>query len=151
MTPEGMGHALTEIHRILVPDGCLIDIHPFASPYRIEVQKDGKVIFSETNPDFSPESYLEADKALKDAVRSHSFSVEQRGQFEYLVYAGSTVEMNGYYETQDAFALEPGDESLSPQEAELFKRIDEIMEKAGPGAEVVTREKVHFSKLLPVK
>ena len=59
--------------------------------------------------------------------------------------------MNSYFEIQDAFAREPGNESLSPEEKKLFKRIDEIMEKAGPGAEVVTREKVHISKLLPVK
>ena len=57
MTSEGMVHALTEIHRMLVPTGCLIDIHPFAEPYLIEVQKDGKVIFAETDPDYSPESY----------------------------------------------------------------------------------------------
>ena len=59
--------------------------------------------------------------------------------------------MNSYFETQDAFAREPGEESLSPEEKKLFKRIDEIMEKAGPGVEVVTCEKVHISKLISLK
>ena len=150
-TSEGMVHALTEIHRMLVPTGCLIDIHPFAEPYLIEVHKNGKAIFTETDPEYSPESYMEADKVLKDVVRSHLFSLRQWGQFEYLIYSDSTAELNSYFETQDAFAREPGEESLSPEEKKLFKRIDEIMEKAGPGAEVATRVKVHISKLISLK
>ncbi len=146
-----MVHALKEIHRMLIPTGCLIDIHPFAEPYLFEVHKEGKVLFAEADPDFSPESYHDADKALKDAIQSHLFTLQQSGQFEYLVFAGSTAELSDYFEIQDAFAREPGDESLTPGEVELFRRIDEMIDKHGSGAEVVTREKVHISKLLPVK
>jgi hypothetical protein len=37
MEHEGMVHALSEIRRVLVPDGILIDLRPFSDEWRIEV------------------------------------------------------------------------------------------------------------------
>jgi hypothetical protein len=37
MAHEGMVHALSEIRRVLVPDGVLIDLRPFTEEWRIEV------------------------------------------------------------------------------------------------------------------
>ena len=37
MAHEGMVHALSEIRRVLAPDGVLIDLRPFTEEWRIEV------------------------------------------------------------------------------------------------------------------
>ena len=151
MTPEGMVHALDEIHRLLVPGGCLIDIHPAPEAYLIEVHKNGKVIYAEAEPDYSTESYIEADKALEEAVRRQLYSPGIHDQFDYYVYAPSTAELNDYLNLQGAFAHEPGDETISAREAELYRRVDKIIDKAGAGAEVATHEKVLISNLIPIK
>jgi hypothetical protein len=151
MTPEGMVHALNEIHRILAPNGCMIDIHPFAEPLLVEVYLGSRVLFSEPQPDFSAESFLEADKALKDMVRRGTFSLGQRGHFDYLVCASSTTELNDYHNLQGAFGREPGEEICTPQEVEQLTRIDAIMHNAGAGVEVATHEKIHITRLLPIK
>ena len=37
MAHEGMVHALSEIRRVLVPEGVLIDLRPFSDEWRVEV------------------------------------------------------------------------------------------------------------------
>ena len=71
MNPESMVHALEEIHRVLAPDGFLIDLRPLADNWRVEVaslrevKRTGRVedLPEQTNGDLaSNAAMLEVDK-----------------------------------------------------------------------------------------
>ena len=76
MDPAGMVHALEEVHRVLAPDGILIDMRPFAEHWLVEVvsmrgfQGTGRV-------DDLPEQ-VNGDMASNEAMRE----VESRGWFQ---------------------------------------------------------------------
>ena len=63
-----MVHALEEAHRLLTPDGLLVDIHPLPEAPTIEVRQGGKLLLSETYPSQSVEDYRQADRAIESAI-----------------------------------------------------------------------------------
>ena len=151
MTPEGMVHALEEIHRLLKPDGNLIDIHPVADAPLIEVYQGGRVLFAQPMPDYSTEDYRQADSALAQAIQRRIFVIERSGQFDYLVYGSSVTELRDYVAETNAFVDKPEDEAVSALEEEFIARVEGIMQGAGEGAEVATHERIHIARLRPVK
>ncbi len=62
-----MVHALGEIHRVLVPDGILIDLRPIADSWAIEVFSAGET--RETGQVTDLPSGLEDDEAANQAMR----------------------------------------------------------------------------------
>jgi len=151
MTPQGMVHALDEIHRLLKPAGNLVDLHPVAEAPLIEVYQGGRVLFAQPYPEYTVEDYLHADDALVQAVQRRKFVIERSGQFDYLVYGSSVDELLDYIDEANAFVDESKDEAESPLEAEFISHVKEIIQGAGEGAKVATHERIHIARLRPIK
>ncbi len=151
MTPEGMVHALEEIHRLLKPAGRLVDIHPTLGPKMLEVHHGGRLLFAEPKPDYFVEGYAQADNALARAVERQLFAVEQRGQFDFLTYAPSIAELREYIAETNAYNDLPKDEAESAREAELFARVEGILRDTGEGAEVATHETALITRMAPIR
>jgi hypothetical protein len=97
MEPAGMVHALEKIHRLLAPQGRLIDIHPIGVPPSIEVRVGSQVTCVgrlKESDDFV--EYGQASDALAQAVRRGLFVVERESTFPYVIYAGSVAELREY-------------------------------------------------------
>jgi hypothetical protein len=91
MDPAGMVHALEEVRRVLVPDGVLIDMRPFAEHWRVEVvsmrgfQGTGWVedLPEQVNGD------LASNEAMRD-VESRGWFQREREEFFPLFYSWDT-------------------------------------------------------------
>jgi hypothetical protein len=71
-----MVHALSEIHRVLIPNGALIDLRPLANRWQVEViSAQG---FKETGRLDDLPDQLNADSASNEAIRE----AESRGWFK---------------------------------------------------------------------
>jgi len=146
-----MVHALEEIHRLLRPDGSLIDIHPCLEAPLLEIHQGGRITFAEPVPAHDFEDKQQAENALKQAIQRRLFVVERADVFDFLVYASSAAELRDFLVEQSAF--EDNDEATGKWEverAELAKRTEEAMRAAGKGAEVVFHECARITLLRPV-
>ena len=148
-----MVHALEQIHRLLKPDGFLIDIHPVAEHSWIEIHRNGKINLagqlevSQWCVDFS-----EADKALDEIIQRAMFTVEQKGTFDTLTYYESASEMGTKLKESILKYVregEPVDEEISHVE-KLAVRAEELLLAAGSEAKLVLREPDHISRLRPL-
>jgi hypothetical protein len=149
MEPAGMVHALEEIHRLLKPEGCLIDIHPLIGEACIEVRLGRKITFAEVVPAFDNEAIRHAEDALTRVDQHQLFVVERGAVFDFLIYASSFTELRAYYEEANAFDENSRDEAAAEWALELAPGVEEAMRTAGEGAEVVYREKAKISRMKP--
>ena len=77
-----MVHALEEVHRLLKPDGKLIDIHPIAEHSSIEIHRNGKIdLAGQLEVSQWCVDFAEADKALDETIQRGIFAIEQKGTF----------------------------------------------------------------------
>jgi hypothetical protein len=144
-----MVHALEEIHRLLKPEGCLIDIHPLIGETGMEVRLGRKITFAEAIPAFDNEAIRHAEDALARVDRRQLFVVERGAVFDFLIYASSITELLAYYEEANAFDESSRGEVAAAWALELAPRMEEAMRTAGDGAEVVYREKAKISRMKP--
>lgn len=145
-----MVHALKEIHRLLTPAGRLIDIHPFAAAPTIEIRQDGQITFSEPAPDYPVADVQQAEKALAHVVREGLFAVEDKRRFDFRTYAASVAELQAFLAEQDSLTNGGRDEATAAQNYEaLVAHIEQLMQAAGAGAEVVLHERGHMALLRP--
>ena len=150
MKYEGMVHALEEIRRLLRPDGCLIDIHPVLEAPLVEVYQGSRVLFVEPYPGYDYEEDLrQAEDALAQIVQRGPFVVERSGEFDLLTYGSSVAELRDFWAKAGAYDDSPKDEAVEGREAELYARVEEIMQAAGPGAEVALHERARITRLNP--
>jgi hypothetical protein len=147
MNHEGMVHALEEIHRLITPDGCLIDIHPFMDEEFIEVHQGGKIAFAEPVPAFNNEELLHAEDALARVVQRQIFIVERASSFDFFIYASSVAELQAYFDEVNAFDESSRDEAVKAGMSALARRVEKAARAAGEGAEVVYRNRAHIWKL----
>jgi SAM-dependent methyltransferase len=150
MDHKGMVHALEEIRRLLKPDGRLIDIHPVPEGYSIKALQGNKILFAERKRETCSEDVLHAEDALAESVERDLFTVDRRAEFDFLTYASSVHELRDYWEEINAFDDGPKDETIIAREEYLYAQVEEIMQKAGTGAEVAIHEKVRITRLRPV-
>ena len=141
MQSEGMVHALEEIHRLLKPGGVLVDIHPVAEPMVVEVVQEGRVVFTQPGPDTYIESYRQANQALDQVVQRGLYATDRQATIDFLVYGSSATELRDFLVEANAYEESTMAEEESAQEAELFALVEEVLEKAGEGAEVATHER----------
>lgn len=142
-----MVHALEEIHRLLVPGGSLIDIHPFYGPVMVEVHQGGRVISSLPLPDSCTEECRSADRAVKQVIRSGRFRLAGKGRFDYRVYASSVQELRDFDAVEGAFR-EPSEDEAAEARLEAFAaQVEAIMRTAGEGTQAASYERVHINHL----
>ncbi|MBI2973615.1 MAG: hypothetical protein HYY39_07510 [Armatimonadetes bacterium] len=151
MKHEGMVHALEEIHRLLRPDGSLIDIHPVLEAPLIEAYQGANVLFAEPSPDYSGEDYRQAEHALAQIVQRRLFVIDRKGEFDFLTYGSSVAELRDFLAKANAYDQRPKDEAVAAREAELYTRVEESMQTAGEGAEVAYHERARIARLKPMR
>jgi hypothetical protein len=151
MEYDGMVHALEEIHRLLKPNGALIDIHPVSEPASIEVHQAGKIdlvgLLSVRQWCFE---FEQADIALAEIIQRGKFTLERHALFDLPTHYGSAAELGtDLKESIEVFArdAQAAIEPLPHVEA-LTARAEEMMRVAG-GAELIVHERTHISRLRP--
>jgi hypothetical protein len=150
MEPEGMVHALKEIHHLLKPGGRLIDIHPFAEASLIEIHQGQAIIFSEPVPTTSLDDIQQADNALAAVIQQGLFAVERASEFDFRIYAPSVSQLRDFLAEASAFEADSLDEQVAAQREELAAQVEALMGAAGEGAEVATYERAHIARLAPL-
>jgi hypothetical protein len=148
----GMVHALEEIHRLLKPNGALIDLHPVSEPSSIEIYRAGKVHqvgrLSVRQWCFE---FEQADIALAEITQRGMFIMERNAIFDLPTYYTSAVELGtDLKESVEVFARDAQAtiEPLPHIEA-LTARAEELMRAAGSDAELIMHERTHISRLRP--
>jgi SAM-dependent methyltransferase len=150
MKPEGMVHALEEIHRLLRPRGALIEIHPaLEAPPFVEVNSNGDLSFSEDDPGFDYADDLEhAEAAVATVLERRVFVLEDRRGFALRTHAASVEELRDYWTVAGAYDPEEPEEALARRRDEMYSRAREALERS-PGAELVYVEPATMSRLRP--
>jgi len=148
-----MVHALEEIHRLLKPNGFLIDIHPVAVHSSVEIHHNGKIeLVGQLEVSQWCIDFEEADKALAEIVRRGVYTIEQKGKFDTLTYYDSAPEMGTALKQSILKYVregEPVDEEVSHVEI-LAAQADELLHAADGEAKLVLREPDHISRLKPI-
>lgn len=147
-----MVHALEEIHRLLKPNGALIDIHPVSEPSSIEIHQAEKIdlvgLLSVRQWCFE---FEQADIALAKITQRGMFIMERNALFDLPTHYASAAELGTELkESVEIFArdaqaaIEP-----IPHIEELTERAEELMRAAGSDAELIVHERTHISRLRP--
>jgi len=97
-----MVHALSEIRKVLVPDGILIDLRPVSDRWRVEVfsARETKETGRVTDLPLGLEDDAAANKAMKDAEESKWFKRERETFFPLHYVWDSTNEMEEWIDTE---------------------------------------------------
>ena len=148
-----MVHALEEIHRLLKPNGFLIDIHPVAEHSSVELHQNGKThLVGQLEVSQWCVDFQEADKALDEIIQRGTFTVEEKGMFETLTYYDSATEMGTALKQSILKYVregEPVDEEVSHVDV-LASQAKELLRAANGEATLVLREPDHISRLKPM-
>jgi 2-polyprenyl-3-methyl-5-hydroxy-6-metoxy-1,4-benzoquinol methylase len=92
-----MVHALETVHSLLKPGGVLVDIHLGTEKAGILAQVNGKEYFLdsvEETDDYI--EYKQANEALAQVIERGLFTIEEAGQFTFLIHAATIEEMREY-------------------------------------------------------
>ncbi len=149
MLREGMVHALEEIHRLLRPGGCLIDIHPTQSPTLLEIHRDGIIIFSVPVPGQTFQDIQDADDALAQVIGDGLFKLERMIEIDWRTYAPSADELRDYVAQESAYDEGPSRELLALREGEVAERVREMVREAGEGSLVARLNPAQIARLIP--
>ena len=148
----GMVHALEEIHRLLKPNGALIDIHPVSEPLSIEIHQPGKVeLVGQLSVRQWCFEFEQADIALAEITRRGVFIMERNALFDLPTHYASAAELGSdLKESIELFArdAQAAIEPLPHVEA-LTARAEDLMRAAGSDAELIAHERTHISRLMP--
>jgi hypothetical protein len=148
----GMVHALEQIHRLLKPNGALIDIHPVSKPSSIEINQAGKVeLVGQLSVRQWCYEFEQADIALAEIVQRGRFIEERHALFDLPTHYASAAELDtDLKESVEIFArdAQAAIEPLPHIEA-LTAQAEELMRAAVSGAELIVHEWTHISRLKP--
>jgi hypothetical protein len=149
MEPEGMVHALEEIHRVTRPAGTVIEIHPALEFPFLEARANEELLFSENDPgfDYEEDSRL-AEAAVATVVGRGVFVLEKSRRFELRTHASSLKELRDHWAVADAYDPEEKEETLARRQEEMYARAQDVLERS-PGAELVYVEPATMSRLTP--
>ena len=142
-----MVHALEEIHRILRPDGTLIDIHPFAEPPLVKVVQNNRIMFEEPKREGDHEGIQSADRAVAEVLGRKLFVAERNRDFDFFSYASSVPELRDFWDSYNAFNESAKEIAILEYEDEVFARAEEVRMGSGEDAEAVIHEKVGITRL----
>jgi SAM-dependent methyltransferase len=152
MQPEGMVHALEQIHRLLKPAGILIEIHPAVDgPPFVEVRSNEELFFSEEDPAFDYEEDLRrAEAAVESVLERRLFALEDRRKFELRTYAASVKEMRDHWTFVGAYDPEEPEEALLRRRDEMYARAAAALDAVSDVPELVYVEPAQMSRLVPL-
>src|SRR3954471_6412077 len=131
-----MVDALRRAHRMVKPDGWVIDLHPSASPATVEV--GGSTTGHVESPD-AKARHAAAGVALGVTVSEGLFSIDQATTFTFYTYGDTIEELRDYIEENWR------DSRIADRTVE---RTREALRHAA-GVRPRTREVVHVTRLRP--
>jgi hypothetical protein len=138
-----MVHALETVHRLLLPGGRLVDLHPADLPPSITVRSNARSVavgdVQETG-DFV--DYRQAEAALAEVVERGLFRWEARGAFDYIIAADTAAEMLAHLDTNWKRAI------LTP---DVQQRMETTMAVAAPEREVRITQTIRIGSLRPLR
>jgi hypothetical protein len=141
MEPESMVHALELIHKLLTPDGLLVDIHPPPEPPPILVRLGAaEHLVGWVRELDNYEEYAAADVALATAVQRRLFRWAERGTFTFTTYADTMTAL------RDHLAETWHDARI---DEEVMGYGQDLLQTAVPDKEVILRETIQIARLLP--
>ena len=144
-----MVHALEEIHRLLRPDGTLVDIHPVPEPSLVEVIQGDRILFAEPKRESDHEGVQHADRAIAQVLERKLFVAERNHEFDFISYGSSVSKLRDFWDRYDAFKDSPKEEALLAYEDEVFARAEEILKGSGEDAEAAIHERASIARLKP--
>jgi hypothetical protein len=133
-----MVHALELIHRLLKPDGQLIDIHPSTEAATLEVRvRDRHLPAGWLQEEDDYIEYELADAALDQVVETGLFALERSGEFRFIWHADTLDELRAYLaeEWQDAIV-----DDLT------FMRAEELLATFERDKEVILHETIRIAR-----
>ncbi len=134
-----MVHALQQTHRILHPNGLLINVHDLPTPHVIEVHSSetvNKVGWLMDREDF--ENERSAFNALAQVVADRYFILEDERDFGYNIYVDDLNELQEWLAEWWATAILPD---------RIIQRIEELIRYAGQSARIVLALQARMTKL----
>jgi len=134
-----MVHALQQTHRILQPNGLLINVHGLPAPHVIEVHSPetaNKVGWLLDREDF--ESERSAFNTLAKVVTDRYFILENERDFDYNIYVNDLPELQGWLAEWWSSAILP---------ERIIQRLEELTRDAGQSTRIVLALKARMTKL----
>jgi len=145
-----MVHTLEEIQRLLKSDGCLIDIQPLIEAPLLKVYQRDPEVFVEPDPSYDYEEDLrQADAALTQVFRRGLFVIEERSKFDFLTHGSSAQELLAFWGKTRADDNNTEEDSAEQHIKQVYNRIEEIRQAAGPEAEIALHERARVIRLAP--
>lgn len=149
MQPEGMVHALEEIHRLLRPHGAVLEIHPVHGAW-VEVRSGLEVMFVEADPGFDSDDDLRAtDQAVATVVDRGLFAIDGAREFDFVTYAPSVRELRDHFALVGGYSAGPG-ASVVPLRDAMYRRAEDAIERSVGRALLLYREQAKASRMIPV-
>lgn len=146
-----MVHALEEIHRLLRPDGRLIDLRPYAEPSTIEVVSGDQTLFAEPKREHDHEGVLASDRAMEEILERKTFSIEHAREFKFFSYGSSAAELREFWERYNDYESTPKEREKLEFEDKVYARAEEVRKESGKDAKVVVHERVRIARLEPIR
>lgn len=137
-----MVHALKQIHDLLVPDGCLIDMHPNGEPPPITVRlEDEHHLVGWVREESDYDAYALADEALATAVSQNIYHRQTQDTFAFITYFDTLPDLQYYlaHEWSSAYI-----EDL------VAMQIESLMHSPIVDQEIILKEIVRIAHLTPL-
>jgi hypothetical protein len=137
-----MVHALNKSHRILHPNGLLINVQPLPTPQLIEVQFHEtihKIGWLREGEDI--DTSRSSLNALAQVVEDHEFLLEDERDFAYNIYVDYLPEFQEWLSAWWSSAI------LSDR---IILRLEEVLRDANQSARIVLAMRVRMTKLRAV-
>ena len=149
MDEDDMAPALEEAHRLVGPDGTVIDIHPVPGTASIEIYRGGELVFGEPAGGSDDDGELHAEQALADVVARGLFVAERRAEFDFRVYASSVRELRDFLAEADAHARQAEEGASDTYKSELYERVERVTAAEAAKTEVAYHERGRITRLRP--
>ena len=134
-----MVHALQQVHKLLHPNGLLINVNDLPTPNVIEVQSPEttyKVGWLQDREDFR--DTLAAFNALAQVVADGFFMLEDERDLDYNIYVDDVPELQEWLAEWWSSAILPD---------RIIQRLEELIRDASPPARIVLRLRPRMTKL----
>lgn len=146
-----MVHALEAIHRLLRPDGTLVDIRPHAEPSILKVVSGDQTLFAEPKREGDHEGVLDSDRAMDEILDRKMFAVERGRDFEFISYGSTAAELREFWDRYNDYEPTPKEQEQLTFEDKVYAKAEEIRKDSGNDAEVAIQERVRIARLKPVR
>jgi hypothetical protein len=151
MDPEGMVHALKQVHRLLKPDGAMVDIHPIHERPHVEAYHRGRAVFSEPLQVGYLEGIGRAESALAHVVDAGLFAAGNKAVIDFRHHATSPTELLTHWDAIETYSDSPKDPAVSASEQKIFAALASFLQKSGSRLKIALRERASVSLYIPNK